>query len=148
MFFVQCGDSLDQQRFTFLPGDEVVVEARGDDTAVCNMVIAAHDRDHGGWTGEPIAHGPSLASQTVWLFCVGEPAGGVGVVSARSTDGRHFATRELPIGPRNHAGDDIQVSIPDENRAWVTADSLVGEFHRQVWTRDGGATWNVEEGGP
>ncbi|MEY2397626.1 MAG: hypothetical protein QOJ00_800 [Actinomycetota bacterium] len=115
--------------------------------ALCPAAVQAWDDQKNGWTGEQIASGKiasgpgSDAVQTSWVICRGEPAGGVGVVAARSTDGQTWLTRELPIPPANHAGDDVAVDFAGFGRVYLTYDSLVGEQHRHVWTRSNGSTW-------
>jgi hypothetical protein len=134
----------------------VEVELRGHDRALdhsrdalCPAAIHAWDDQGYGWTGDEIATGvmesgpASDAVKTTWVICRGESSGGVGVIAARATDGQHWLTRELPIPPNNHPGDDVSVDFANFGRVYLTYDSLVGTQYRHVFTTDNGGRWTV-----
>ncbi|HVT78503.1 MAG TPA: hypothetical protein VHD87_15805 [Acidimicrobiales bacterium] len=116
---------------------------------LCTAAIHALDDQGYGWTGDQIATAlqdgdAAGGTKTRWVICRGEPAGGVGVVVARSGDGNHWLTRALPIPPNHHAGDDVYVDFAGAGHVYLTYDSLVAsEEHRHVFTQDDGVTWLV-----
>lgn len=119
-----------------------IVIARGDDTAVCNVVIEPYFQSQSNWKASVLRVAPA-GTGVSWLFCEGEPSSGIGVISARSSDRQRWTTGQLPIPERNHAGDQTEIMISDDHHASVTYKTLVGERRVDVWTADGGATWSI-----
>jgi hypothetical protein len=78
-----------------------------------------------------------------WVFCKGEGATGIGVISARSVNGQDWLVAYLGLGVTLHAGDSIDAAVFDSRRASVTVDGTVTERHIHAWTRDGGQTWHA-----
>lgn len=118
----------------------VTVGVTGTDQAVCKAVIEPYGPAAGGWEPTVLAKGPDGFGGT-WLFCQGETGSGIGAIAARSSDNSRWTTQNLSMGYRNHAGDDVHVSIGSVGRAALTSDSFVSTGHSHVWTIDGGKSW-------
>lgn len=85
----------------------------------------------------PVLEPKRLALEGVrWIFCLVDTE----VVSARSEDGSTWSVQE--VEEYRNAGDAIITVVADEKRAWVTNDTLYPGSNLQIWTEDGGTTWN------
>ena len=108
---------------------------------MCRDVIRPYGPSGGGWEANVLTTGSDGAGGT-WIFCEGEGGSGIGSISARSTDGNRWTTQSLPgIGQRNHAGDEVSVTIGSQGHASLTRDSFVSGIHNHVWTTNGGTSW-------
>lgn len=118
----------------------VAVVATGTPEAVCEALIGPYAPHGAAWGANVLGTG-SDGSGGSWLFCDGERGSGIGTVAGRSSDNSQWITQILPIGHRNHAGDELRVDIGSQGRASLTFDSSVSTGHTHIWTLDGGTSW-------
>jgi len=105
----------------------------------CDEIVRPYDSNNLGET-RLLATGATSGGAT-WLFCEGEAGSGVGAISARSTGQGIWITQQLPVSPRLHAGDEVQIAFGSDGRVSLTSDSFVAESHTHIWTSDGGSSW-------
>lgn len=116
------------------------VMVTGDDVAVCREVIRIHEPEGVGAAAEVLAKGTADDGGR-WLFCLAEPASGLGAFAARSTDGAHWKAQGLIIGQRIHEGSDVHITIDSPKAASLSQVGFATGLLHRVSTTDGGTTW-------
>jgi hypothetical protein len=120
------------------------ITAAGSAQQMCDTAEHALDVNHYPWTTSVLSDRTlTVPTPARWLFCQGDPAGGIGVVAMSSDlDGKWWAA-SVAAGPLFHAGDGAVALVVDAEVARVVTDMPVGESTVTATTNDGGRTWTL-----
>lgn len=137
---------------TDLPDETSVVNATrltmsGGAQELCDTAERSLDPNHSQWTTTVLTDQPvTWPNPGRWLFCQGDPAGGVGVVAMHDDVGGVWWAAAVGGGPLFHAGDEAVSNVVDSEVATVIADHPVGELRFTATTNDAGRSWTLVRG--
>lgn len=115
---------------------------RGDDQERCDDAADEQLR-----SGSVVLRSTALAvgrtsEHRRWLVCSRTlDDGGVDVLSTREVGTERWEVGLVLHTGLGHAATVVEASITDLDRAWITVDSAVGEYHEHLVTANGGRTW-------